>query len=62
MNRGELMLKREQCCRRLHGFQFYADNKNLSSTDRYLAIIMVEQEQENLDDLRLLLKRMGSAK
>jgi hypothetical protein len=62
MTLGELLLRQEQCCRRLHGFQFYADNKTLSSTDRYFAVVMVEQEQENIDDLRLLLERMGSAK
>ena len=59
MTRGELLIRQEQCRRRLHAFQFYADNQNLPSPDRYFAIVMVEQEQDNIDDLRLLLERAG---
>ena len=55
-------MRQEQCRRRLHAFQFYADNKYLPSTDRYFAVVMVEQEQERLDDLRLLLERARRAK
>jgi hypothetical protein len=62
MTRGELLIRQEQCRRRLHAFQFYAGNQNLSSQDRYFAVVMVEQEQENIDDLRLLLERVGCAK
>ena len=62
MTRGELLLRQEQCCRRQDAFQFYADNRKLSSADRYFAVVMVEQEQENIDDVRLLLKQMGSVK
>jgi ubiquinone/menaquinone biosynthesis C-methylase UbiE len=59
MTSGELLVRQEQCRRRLHAFQFYADNQNLPSPDRYFAIVMVEQEQDNIDDLRLLLERTG---
>jgi hypothetical protein len=62
MTRGELVTRQEQCRRRLHAFQFYAENKNLPSTDRYFAVVMVEQEQEKLDDLRLLLERARRAR
>jgi hypothetical protein len=55
-------MRQEQCRRRLHAFQFYAENKNLPSTDRYFAVVMVEQEQEKLDDLRLLLERARRAR
>ncbi len=53
----ELLIKHEQCRRRLHAFQFYGDNQNLPSQDRYFAVVMAEQEQENIDDLRLFLER-----
>ena len=62
MTRGELVMRQEACRRRLHAFQFYAENKNLPSTDRYFAVVMVEQEQEKLDDLRLLLERARRAR
>jgi len=57
MTRGELVMRQEQCRRRLHAFQFYAENKNLPSADRYFAVVMVEQEQDNIDDLRLFLEK-----
>jgi hypothetical protein len=57
MTREELLIRQEQCRRRLHAFQFYADNQNLPSPDRYFAVVMVEQEQDNIDDLKLLLER-----
>jgi hypothetical protein len=41
----------------MHAFQFYADNQNLPSADRYFAVVMVEQEQDNIDDLRLFLEK-----
>ena len=53
----ELLIKQEQCRRRLHAFQFYADNQNLPLPDRYFAVVMAEQEQENIDDLRVFLER-----
>ena len=62
MTREELLAKQEQCHRRLHAFQFYADNKNLPSPDRYFAVVMVEQVKDDIDDLRLLLERAGRAK
>jgi len=62
MTREELLVRQEQCRRRMHSFQFYADNQNLSSPDRYFAVVMVEQEQDNIDDLRLFLERAGYAK
>ena len=57
MTRDELLVRQEQCLRRLHAFQFYADNQNLPSPDRYFAVVMVEQVQDDIDDLRLLLER-----
>jgi hypothetical protein len=57
MTREELLVRQEQCRRRLHAFQFYADNQHLPSPDRYFAVVMVEQEQDNIDDLKLLLER-----
>ena len=57
MTREELLVRQEQCRRRMHAFQFYADNQNLSSPDRYFAVVMVEQEQDNIDDLRLFLEK-----
>jgi hypothetical protein len=57
MTHGELLIRQEQCRKRLHAFQFYADNQNLPSQDRYFAVVMAEQEQENIDDLRLFLER-----
>jgi hypothetical protein len=62
MTREELLTKQEQCRRRLHAFQFYADNRNMPSPDRYFAVIMAEQVQDDIDDLRLLLERAGRAK
>jgi hypothetical protein len=57
MTREELLIRQEQCRRRMHAFQLYADNQNLSSPDRYFAVVMVEQEQDNIDDLRLFLEK-----
>ena len=57
MTREELLVRQEQCRRRMHAFQFYADKQNLPSADRYFAVVMVEQEQDNIDDLRLFLEK-----
>jgi hypothetical protein len=62
MTRGDLVIRQEQRRRLLHAFQFHADSKHLSSADRYFAVVMAEQEQENIDDLRALIEFAGRAK